>query len=144
MGAIGRNDPILIDRILDWRWTWLLARSAVVLIFLISAIYKTLNFSAAIAEQEGFGLRPGALWAIVTIAIQFASSLLIISGRFVWLGAGALGVFTGSAAILAHGFWTMHGQERFENMNAFLEHIGLIGGLVMTALVAEHAKREGR
>lgn len=113
-------------------------------IFLVSAVIKLLNFPAAIIEQESLGLHPGAFWAGLTIFVQLTGSLLVISGRFVWLGAGALGVFTAVAAAMAHGFWTMQGQEQFVAMNIFLEHIGLIGGLIMTALVAEHAKREGR
>lgn len=144
MNEFGTRDPAWVDRILDWRWTWLIARTAIVGIFLVSGIIKLFNFPAAVAEQEGFGLHPGAFWAALTIAVQLVGPLLIISGRFVWLGAGALGVFTAIAAILAHGFWTMQGEARFVAMNTFLEHIGLIAGLVMTALVAEHAKREGR
>ncbi|MHB9799944.1 DoxX family protein [Pseudomonas sp. MT3] len=144
MQEFGREDPVWVDRILDWRWTWLLARTAMVVIFLVSAILKSLDFHAAVLEQEEMGLHPGAFWAGLTIAVQGIGCLLVISGRFVWLGAGALGVFTAIAAVMAHGFWTLEGQERFVAMNVFLEHMGLIGGLVMTALVAEHAKREGR
>lgn len=144
MNEYGREDPAWVDTILDWRWTWLIARIAVVGIFVVSGIIKLFNFPLAIAEQEAHGLHPGALWAALTIAVQIVAPLLVISGRFVWLGAGALGVFTALTAILAHGFWAMEGEARFAAMNVFLEHIGLIGGLIMTALVAEHAKREGR
>jgi hypothetical protein len=31
----------------------------------------------------------------------------------------------------------MHGQERFIATNAFFEHIGLVGGFVLAALLAE-------
>lgn len=140
----GREDPAWVDSILDWRWTWLLARTAMVAIFLVSAILKSLDFQAAMLEQEQMGLHPGAFWAGLTIAVQAIGSLLVIFGRFAWLGAGILGVFTALAAVMAHGFWAMEGQERFIAMNVFLEHMGLIGGLVMTALVAEHARRDGR
>lgn len=144
MRDFGREDPAWVDRILDWRWTWLLARTAMVGFFLVSAILKIVDFPDAVAEQEKLGLHPGAFWAILTIAVQAVGALLVIAGRYVWFGAGALGVFTGLAAILGHPFWLMTGGARFENMNVVLEHLGLIGGLIMTALVAEHAKREGR
>lgn len=134
-------DPAWVDRILDWRYTWPIARSAVVIIFLVSGILKALDFDAAVVEQSQAGLKPAALFAALTIIVQIVGSLLVISGRFVWLGAGALGVFTALAATLTHGFWQMHGQERFVAMNVFLEHIGLIGGLIMTALLAEHGRR---
>jgi len=144
MQDFGQTNPSWVDAILDWRWTWLLARAAMVSMFVVSALLKLGDFHTAIAEQEGYGLRPGAVWAGLTIAVQLIAPLLIISGRYVWLGAGALGAFTALAAVLAHGFWTMQGEARFIAMNVFLEHIGLIGGFIMTALVAEHAKRDGK
>lgn len=113
-------------------------------VFVVSGIMMLLNFNQAIAEQESVGLHPGAPWAVMTITVLLVAPALIISGRFVWLGAAALAVFTGLTAFLAHAFWTMHGEARFTAMNTFLEHFGLIGGFIMTALVAEHAKREGR
>lgn len=144
MTDFDRTDPRLIDAILDWKFTWLFARVAIVAMFVVSGVLKMLDFPAAIAEQENHGLHPGAFWAITTIVVQLAGSALILAGRYVWLGAGALGIFTALAAVLAHPFWTLHGQERFVATNVFLEHIGLIGGFIMAALVAEHAKRDGR
>ena len=53
-----------------------------------------------------------------------------------------LGVFTVLAALTANAFWAMpQGPERFTATNAFFEHIGLIGGFVLAALVAERAER---
>ncbi|HYZ63868.1 MAG TPA: DoxX family protein, partial [Acetobacteraceae bacterium] len=48
----------------------------------------------AFAEQEQFGLHPGWFWATLTIMVEIIGPTLLISGRFVWLGAGMLGVFT--------------------------------------------------
>ena len=141
MKSCAPDDPVWVDKILDWRWTWVIARCALVGIFLVSAILKAADLPAAVQEQEALGLYPGLLWACLTIGVQFIGSVLVISGRLVWLGAGMLGVFTMTAATLAHGFWTMQGQARFEAMNVFLEHIGLTAGLVLVALVAEHARR---
>jgi uncharacterized membrane protein YphA (DoxX/SURF4 family) len=55
-----------------------------------------------------------------------------------------LGVFTMLAAFVANNFWTMQGNERFLATNAFFEHVGLVGGFILAALVAEHARREDR
>jgi uncharacterized membrane protein YphA (DoxX/SURF4 family) len=71
------------------------------------------DFSSAVAEQEHFGFRPGWEWAAVAIAVELVGSLLVITGRMVWLGAGALGVLTPLAAFAASPFWTMQGQARF-------------------------------
>ena len=144
MKSLRRDDPAWVDTILDWKWTWLIARTAMVGIFVVSGIMKLLKFSDAKVEQEAVGLHPAAFWAALTISVELIGPALVISGRLVWLGAGALAVFTALSAFLAHAFWTMQGDARFMAMNIFLEHVGLIGGFVMTALVAEHAKREGR
>lgn len=135
------EDPRWVDAILDWRWTWLTARIALTGAYLLGGLTKLFDFPAAAAEQEHFGLHPGALWAALTIAVELVGPALIISGRWVWLGAGMLGVFTLLAAILANNFWSLQGQARFAATNAFFEHIGLIAGFVMAALIAEHAQR---
>jgi hypothetical protein len=47
----------------------------------------------------------------------------------------------GVATLVANSFWTMLGHERFVATGDFFEHLGLIGGLVLAAVVA--ARREG-
>ena len=129
--------PRFVGAILDWRWTGFLARLALVGAYLLGGIVKASNWTAAVAEQTHFGMSPPALWAALTIVVEIVGPLLILSGRLVWLGAGMLGVFTLFAAITANAFWAMPaGQERFMATNAFFEHLGLIGGLILVAMVA--------
>ena len=138
----GRNDARFVDAILDWRPTWFLARLALVGAYLLGGIVKLNDWPAAIAEQAHFGMAPPAVWAALTIGIELIGPTLILTGRFVWLGAGMLGVFTLLAAFTANAFWAMPaGQDRFMATNAFFEHIGLIGGFVLVALVAERERR---
>jgi uncharacterized membrane protein YphA (DoxX/SURF4 family) len=51
-------------------------------------------------------------------------------------------VLTAVAALVAYNFWTMQGEERFLAQNDFFEHIGLIAGFIMSALIAEHDQRQ--
>lgn len=135
-------DPRFVDALLDWRATWLLARLALVSAYLLGAIVKLSDWSAAVAEQAHFGMAPPEVWAAATIAVELIGPLLILSGRLVWLGAGMLGVFTFLAAITATAFWAMPaGQARFMATNAFFEHIGLIGGFILVALVSRLEQR---
>ncbi len=140
----GRQDPRFVDVILDWRWTGFLGRLALVGAYLLGGVVKLTDFSAAVAEQVHFGMHPPVVWAVLTIAIELIGPLLILSGRLVWLGAGILGVFTVLAAFTANAFWTMLGQERFAATNAFFEHLGLVGGFVLAAMIAEHDQRRRR
>ena len=75
---------------------------------------------------------------IATVVVELGASALLIAGRLVWLAAGALGVFTAIATLIAHAFWTVDDPvARFHALNTFLEHIGLIGGLALAAILAE-------
>jgi uncharacterized membrane protein YphA (DoxX/SURF4 family) len=144
MESEARQDPRWVDTILDWRWTWLVARIGLTGAYLFGSVVSLFDFPSAAAEQERFGLHPGWFWASLTIAVELIGSILVISGRWVWLGAGMLGVITGVAAIMSEPFWTMTGAARFAATITFLEHFGLIAGLVMAALIAEHENRARR
>jgi transmembrane protein len=118
---------------------WLgLARAGLCLAFLYSGVAKLLDFPGAIEEQAHFGLQPAALFAAATIAVQLGGSALVLfaRGRAQAFGAAALAGFTLVATLIGHAFWTMTGIERFQNLNAFLEHAGLIGGFLMIAVLA--------
>lgn len=142
MTDLSRTDPRWVNAILEWRWTVPLAQLLLVSAYLLGGIAKLTDWPGAVAEQAHFGLRPPELWAAATIAVELIGPLLILSGRFVWLGAGMLGVFTVLAATIANAFWAMPaGQERFMATNAFFEHLGLVGGLVLAAVLSEHAQR---
>ena len=136
------REPAFVRAILDWRGTWLLARLALVSAYLLGGAVKALDFPGAVAEQAHFGLHPPAVWAVLTIAVETLGALLVMTRRWLWLGAGMLGVFTGLAAITANAFWAMpDGHERFMATNAFFEHLGLIGGFVLVAMAARREQR---
>ena len=137
-----RSDtPDWIETLLDWRGTWLLARIALSSAYILGGVTKLLNFSGAVAEQEHFGLHPGWIWACLSILVELFGPLLIITGRWVWLGAGALGVLTAIASLVANNFWDLQGQARFQATNTFFEHIGLIAAFVLVALIAARDQR---
>ena len=137
------HTPLCVGAVLDLPGTWLLARLLLVGAYLVGGLTKLADFPSAVAEQAHFGMTPPAFWAALTILVELVGPALILIGRWVWLGAGMLGVFTLFAALTANAFWTMQGTERFAATNAFFEHLGLIGGFVLVALVAERQKRPG-
>jgi hypothetical protein len=71
----------------------------------------------------------------LTILVQLGGSLPVILNRWTWLGAGALGVFTALATVTAHRFWTLDGIERVRELNIFLEHLAIIAGFVLVAIL---------
>jgi transmembrane protein len=98
-----------------------------------SGLDKLLNFSGGMAEMSHFGLEPAALFNIATIIVQLGGSLLIILGRYTWLGAGALAVFTALTIPLVHHFWTMEEPMRTMEFHVVTEHISVIGALMVVA-----------
>lgn len=116
----------------------ILARVLLTLPYWWSGLSKIADLPAALGEAAHFGLTPA--WPVVaaTVAIQLGGSVLLIVGRGGWLAAGALGVFTALATLIAHPFWTVADpMERFHALNTFLEHIGLIGGFMLAAVVIQ-------
>lgn len=114
------------------------ACTALSIAFVYSGISKLLNFNAALGEAVHFGLQPAWLFASATIAVQLGGSALLLftRARAQAIGALLLAGFTVAATLIGHAFWTMEGMERFHNRNAFLEHIGLVGGLLLIAALA--------
>ncbi|MES2496589.1 MAG: DoxX family protein [Pseudomonadota bacterium] len=134
-----RETPRFVAMILDWPVTALIARLALVGPYLIGGLTKLIDWQGAVAEQAHFGVQPAALFAAITIVVELLGPALILANRFVWLGTGMLGVFTLSAAIVANAFWTMTGAERFMATNAFFEHLGLVGGFILVAMLSRRA-----
>jgi uncharacterized membrane protein YphA (DoxX/SURF4 family) len=133
-----RDTPRWISVILSLPGLLMIARIALVSAFLIGGIQKLADFPAAVAEQAHFGLQPAWLWGVAAIVVELGGSVLVFIGRWVWLGAGGLGVLTAVSMLVANNFWVMAGHERFMATNAFFEHFGLIAGLVLVSAMSSH------
>jgi uncharacterized membrane protein YphA (DoxX/SURF4 family) len=133
------DTPRWVVAILSWPWLLPVIRIALTSAFLIGGIQKLVDFPGAVAEQAHFGLQPAWLWATAAIIVELGGSALIIIGRWVWLGAGGLGVLTAVAMFIANNFWTMTGHDRFMALNSFFEHLGLIAGFVLVTVLSVRA-----
>ena len=132
------NTPAPIARLLEDNRFAILAATLLTLPYWTSGIAKLTDLPGALGEARYFGLEPAMLTVAATILVQIGGSLLIIVGRQAWLGAGALGVFTAIATLIAHPFWQVADpMTRFHERNTFLEHIGLIGGLMLAAIMRD-------
>jgi uncharacterized membrane protein YphA (DoxX/SURF4 family) len=137
----GQTTPQFVQAILEWQWTWPIARFALVVFYLCSGLSKIANFRGAVAEMVEARMPAPAAMALLSIFVELTGSVLVLIDRWVWLGAGMLGVFTAIGAVTAHAFWKVSGRARVETIAVFLMHLGLIAAFVLCALVAE---REGR
>ena len=110
------------------------ARLALASPFLISGIMKLLDFPGAMAEVAGMGLGPAGPFAVAVIVTQLGGSLLLLTRRYCWLGAGLLAGFTIVATLLAHPFWSFAAPDRGRQTATFFEHVAIVGGFAMAAL----------
>jgi len=114
-------------------WFGYLARTLLTFSFWASGLSKLIDFNAGVAEMAYFGLEPAVAFNIATIITQLGGSALVILNRWTWLGAGALGVFTALTIPIVHHFWTM--EEPFKTLEFYvvMEHITVIGALMVVA-----------
>ncbi|AMJ59976.1 DoxX family protein [Bosea sp. PAMC 26642] len=131
------------ENLLGQSWLAMIARIAVTLPFLLSGVAKLADFGGATAEVRGLtGFEPAALLAVLVIMTQLGgSALLIAGGRYAWIGAAALAGFTAIATLFAHAFWLKPATERFLHQNIFFEHVSIIGGLALLAILAARSCR---
>ena len=123
----------LIDSITGSRAFGFLARTILTSMFWLSGIAKLADFNAGVAEMAHFGLEPPAIFNIATAITQLTGSALIIANRCTWLGAGMLAVFTALTIPIAHNFWTMQEPLRTIEFYVVMEHITVIGALMVVA-----------
>lgn len=110
-----------------------LALLALCAAYLQGGVDKLRDLRAAAAEVRSLGLGPAAPVALAVAVLQLGASALIVSGWYRWAGALALAAFTLLAALVANRFWTVAGAERKRAANAFFEHWGLVGGMLLVA-----------
>ena len=114
-------------------WVQSLALLCLCVAYLQGGWYKARDFRGAVAEVKALGLTPAAPIAAAALVLQLAASALILTGWYRWLGALALAGFTVLAALLADRFWAAPQAERQRAANAFFEHWGLVGGMLLVA-----------
>jgi transmembrane protein len=114
-------------------WFGYLARTVLTFMFWASGLAKLIDFHGGMAEMAQFGLQPAAAFNIAVIITQLGGSALIIANRWAWLGAGWLAVFTALTIPIVHTFWTM--EEPFKTMEFYvvMEHISIIGAMMVVA-----------
>lgn len=101
--------------------------------YLQGSLTKLFDWPAAQAGMNAFGLAPPGACAAGVIALELVCSAMILSGIGRCLGALLLAGFTLAATGLALRFWTLPPPARGTTANAFFEHLGLAGGLLLVA-----------
>lgn len=130
--------PDAIALILDNPFTLFLARALLTLLFWMAGLFGVFNFSLVLREMEDASLPFPKSCAIAMIICQLVGSALIITNVYGlgWLGAGALGIFTLLSIPLGHPFWKFEEPRKTHEFQIALEHITVVGGLLMAAILS--------
>lgn len=130
--------PPLLLWLLTQGWFVFAALLLLTLPFWSSGLLKLADIPGAIEEVRQLGLKPARMVVAATILVQLGGSLLVLTRSAAWVGAGSLAVFTILATTLAHPFWVKADPAtRMRQRTVSLEHVGLIGGLMLAASVSE-------
>ncbi|MGI6246781.1 MAG: DoxX family protein [Pseudochelatococcus sp.] len=130
-----------MERIFAKNWFGVIARVVLTFMFWASGLAKSIDFSAGMAEMTHFGLEPAAFFNVATIVVQLGGSALIILNFHAWAGALALAVFTAATIPIAHTFWTMEEPIRTIEFYVVVEHISIIGALLVVAWATSRKDR---
>ncbi|WP_374351388.1 DoxX family protein [Chitinimonas sp.] len=114
-------------------WLGTAVRLGMAAVFLYSAGEKLLFWQEGLTEVSRKRLPFPALALACTIAVQLAGGLMVALGWHASLGALALAGFTLMATLVFHDFWRTQGREQRMQLTTFLEHIGMVAGLVWLA-----------
>jgi XapX domain-containing protein len=125
----------LADNSTAWQMMRMIALLGLCAAYLQGGIDKLVDFPGAVAEVAHFGLPSPTILAIATIVTEFIGSALVLSGFQRWIGAIWLAGFTLIATFVANRFWQVPLPGRFMIENSFFEHLGLIGGFLLVALI---------
>ena len=112
-----------------------IARLCLAAVFLYSGVDKLWHWRSSIEEVRSDGLPWPAAFAGATVFTQLVGGILVATGFFAWLGALLLAGFTAAATLVGHRFWLRHGAEFRRELTTSLEHVAIVGGLLLLSVV---------
>ena len=114
---------------------FLIARLCLAAVFLYSGVDKLWHWRSSIEEVRNDGLPWPAAFAGATAFTQLLGGCLVATGFFAWLGALLLAGFTVAATLVGHRFWLRRGSEFAHELTTSLEHVAIVGGLLLLSLL---------
>ena len=125
--------PSWIPLVLDSRAFRLFARIALMTPFWLQGARDATHWPQTVVLMKHFGLYPPELFGVFTVMICIVGSVLVIvGGRWTWISAGALAIFTAATIPVAHPFWKLHSDARLTEIATVQEHISIIGGTAVS------------
>ena len=113
----------------------LIARIAIVLLFILSGYPKMLHYDGTVQYMASIGTPMPALAAIIAILMEVPAVILVILGFFTRPLAVIFIFYTLGTAVIGHHFWNMTGDAVMPNMINFYKNISISGAFLLLAIV---------
>ncbi|WP_433639543.1 DoxX family protein [Kluyvera georgiana] len=113
----------------------LVARIAIVLLFILSGYPKMLHYDGTVQYMASIGTPMPALAAIIAIVMEVPAVILVILGFFTRPLAVIFLFYTLGTAVIGHHYWNMTGDAVMPNMINFYKNISISGAFLQLAIV---------
>lgn len=106
-------------------------RALLGVLFLISGVLKIGGFAGTAAWMASAGLPLASILLVLTIVIEIAGGLTLITGWNARWGALGLAVFLVPVSLVFHGFWSADAATFQNQLNHFLKNVSILGGMLV-------------
>ncbi len=112
------------------RYTHLIGRTLISVLFLSSGYFKLANWSATAAQMTSSGIPAVSLALPAAVVIELGGGLLLLLGYRARLAATVLGLYLAIVTGTLHNFWAVESLQRQEQAAHLLKNLAILGGLV--------------
>jgi Predicted membrane protein len=117
----------------------LIARIALVALFIIFGYPKLLGFNGTVQYMASSGAPMPTLSAIIAILMEVPAAILIVLGFFTRPLAVLFVLYTLGTAVIGHHYWNMSGDAVVPNMINFYKNVSIAGGFILLAITGPGA-----
>lgn len=117
----------------------LIARIAIVVLFIIFGYPKLTGFSGTVQYMASLGTPVPTLAAIIAVVMEVPAAILIILGFFTRPLAVLFIFYTLGTAVIGHHYWDMTGDAVVPNMINFYKNVSIAGAFLLLAIVGPGA-----
>ena len=117
----------------------LIARIAIVVLFIIFGYPKLTGFSGTVQYMTSLGAPMPMLAAIIAVVMEIPAAILIVLGFFTRPLAVIFVFYTLGTAVIGHHYWDMTGDAVLPNMINFYKNVSIAGAFILLAITGPGA-----
>ena len=117
----------------------LIARIAVVVLFIIFGLPKITGFDGTVQYMTSLGAPMPMLAAIIAVIMEVPAAILIVLGFYTRPLAVLFVFYTLGTAVIGHHYWDMSGDAVMPNMINFYKNVSIAGAFLLLAVTGAGA-----